>query len=104
MSLEVIKRQAKYLAQENRLAEPDIVEVYWFPNDIEVRLVELSSSIPASGDGRVHPFYFRSDPHEHLPAPSGIALIRPEEFRRLETPKDWGGWDKAIRVEPEEEK
>ena len=103
MSLEAVKRQARLLADDNRKAEPDIQRVYWFPNDREVRLVELMPSIPASGDGLVHPFYFRSSPGDELPVPSGIAIIRPEEFRQLQPPPGWGAWDDAELLEPDEE-
>lgn len=102
MPREIVERQARMLAKDNREAEPDISDIYWFPHDDEVRLVELTPAIPASGDGRVHPFYFRSSPSDNLPAPSGIALIRPEEYRSLQTPKDWGDWDAAVRIIPEE--
>ena len=78
MPLEIVEQQARMLAKDNREAEPDILEVYWFPHDEEVRLVELTPSIPTSGDGRVRPFYFRSNPADDLPAPSGIALIGPK--------------------------
>lgn len=90
-----IEKQARYLARENREAEPEIRNVYWFPDDREVRLVELHPDVPASDDGKVNPFYFRDSPGDNLPAPSGIALIRPEEFGRLELPSSWGDWKDA---------
>jgi hypothetical protein len=99
MSIELVERQAKYLADENRKAEPDIETVYWFPDEEEVRLIELTPIIPISGDGWVHPFYFQPSPPDDLPAPSGIAMIRPEEFGRLKLPEDWGGWERAILLE-----
>ena len=102
MPLEVIEQQARMLAKDNREAEPDIQRVYWFPHEDEVRLVELMPSIPASDDGQVHPFYFRSSPVDNLPAPSGIAIIRPEEFQQLQPPPTWGRWDDAILLEPED--
>src|SRR5579875_3567361 len=104
MSLEVVEQQARMLARDNRQAEPEILDVYWFPDEQEVRLVELTPVIPASGDGRVHPFYFNPNPSDNLPVPSGIALIRPEEFRILKTPSDWGDWDHAVRITPEEQR
>jgi hypothetical protein len=100
MSLDVVKRQAEELAADNRTAEPEIEDIFWFPDENEVRLVEVMPSIPPSHDGRIHPFYFRADPSENLPAPSGIALIRPEECRRLELPKKWGTWDSAVSLNP----
>lgn len=99
MSREIIKRQAELLAGENRKAEPSITRIYWFPDDHEVRLVELISTVPRADDGRVHPFYFRANAEEDLPAPTGIALIRPEEFRQLSLPEKWGGWEAAVSLE-----
>ena len=93
-----IERQARALAVENRKAEPAISSVYWFPNDDEVRLVELSREIPASNDGELHPFYFRASKVDNLPAPSAIAIIRPEEFERLGLPEDWGQWSDAVEL------
>ena len=99
MLLEEIRRQAELLARENRQAEPAISRILWFPDDHEVRLVELDATVPPSGDGKVHPYFFRSSPQDGLPAPSGVALIRPDEFRRIELPADWGNWDNAQDIE-----
>ena len=99
MSREIVERQAKLLATDNRKADPGIVKVYWFPDDEEVRLVELLASIPRSGEGSVRPFHFRPHAAESLPAPSATALIRPDEFGKLELPSDWGTWDDAILLE-----
>ena len=98
-----VKRQAKLLAAENRRAEPDIRMIYWFPHEKEVRLLELTPTIPASGDGRVHPFHFQPKPDLDLHAPSGIALIRPDEFGKLDLPTDWGDWGSAVPLNGEDE-
>jgi hypothetical protein len=95
MPIEEIERQARFLATENMDSDPDIQAVYWFPNKDEVRLVEITSSIPSSTDNRVHPFYFRPDPASDLTAPSGIALIQPQEFKSSALPDRWGDWDQA---------
>ena len=97
-----VERQARLLAIENKKAEPEITKVYWFPDEGEVRLVELLQSVPESGDGKVHPYHFRPDPADQLPAPSGIALIRPDEFGKLQLPEKWGGWDQAVPIEDTE--
>jgi hypothetical protein len=102
MPNEVIERQAKMLAADNRRAEPGIVRVYWFPDEVEVRLVELLPTVPPSGD-RVVPFHFRPRSTDDLPAPSGIALIRPEEFGMLPLPSGWGRWEDAIEIESDGE-
>ena len=101
MLINDIERQAKYLARENRKAEPSIIKVLWFPNEREVRLIELHQTVPSSGDGLVHPVFFRPSPADDLPAPSGVALISPAEFRQARLPEDWGTWDDARELETE---
>jgi hypothetical protein len=91
MPLQEIEKQAKLLARDNREAEPQISKIFWFPSDDEVRLVEVLTAIPG-GDGVVHPFFFRASPDDDLPAPSGIALIRPDEVRQAKLPSGWGDW------------
>jgi hypothetical protein len=93
-----IKQQARFLAEENRKAEPDIGKVYWFPHDQEVRLVELSKIMPASQENELHPFYFNASPEDGLPAPSGVTIIRPEEFGKLKLPPDWCDWSEAVEL------
>lgn len=97
MSHEVVERQARLLATKNREAEPEITEIYWFPDDAEVRLVEVLANMPPSGE-EIAPFYFRADPSKDLPVPSGIALVRPDEIRAKPLPKAWGAWDRAKRI------
>lgn len=96
-----IEIQAKLLAADNRDAEPDIQRIYWFPDATEVRLIALTPTIPQSSDGIVHPFYFRPSVEDNLPAPSAIALIRPEEFGVLRLPPRWGDWKSAVEMELE---
>jgi hypothetical protein len=98
MAKDDVEKQAKYLAAENKKNDPDIGKVYWFPDETEVRLVEVHSNVPVSPDGEIEPFYFRSDPIHDLPVPSGIALIRPEEVRRVRLPAKWGNWDLAKEI------
>ncbi|HVX86691.1 MAG TPA: hypothetical protein VH253_18050 [Phycisphaerae bacterium] len=101
VGLAEIERQARLLAKENRQAEPAITKVYWFPDEHEVRLVEVDTTMPPSGDGLVHPFFFRPSPQDDLPSPSGVALISPEEDRRAELPEGWGSWEDARELESE---
>ena|ERR1035437_4948940 len=93
-----IRNQAEYLALENRAAEPGIEKIYWLPNPKEVRLIELLTSVAGAPDHSLHPFYFRAAPADNLPFPSGVALIRPEEFRKLQLPEGWGSWDDAVEI------
>ncbi|MFP4054124.1 MAG: hypothetical protein ACLFV7_09700 [Phycisphaerae bacterium] len=94
-----IRRQALELARANREAEPGITEVYWFPHEEEVRLVEVVSDAPKSPDGKVRPFHFRASPEEGLPASSDVALISPEECGKAQLPEGWGGWNDAEKLE-----
>ena len=99
MPREQVEQQARALASENRKAEPTIQRVYWFPNEEEVWLVGVTPTVPQSEDGAVHPFYFRPDPSHNLPVPSGIALIRPDEFGKLRLPTKWGDWRRAVELD-----
>jgi len=94
-----VERQAKYLAADNRQVEPDITKVYWFPDDNEVRLLEITEIVPLTSDGEVHPFYFRASPIDDLPLPTAVAMIRAEEFGKLKLPDQWGAWDDGIPLE-----
>ena len=99
MSREIVEQQARYLAADNYKVEPDIEKVYWFPDDEEVRLVELTPQIPISIEGEVRPFYFGPSPEDGLPSPSAMAMIQPREFGVLRLPAGWGGWDSAVLIE-----
>ena|SRR5687768_17180764 len=93
-----IERQARLLADDNRRAEPDITRVYWFPDDAEVRLLELTPQVPQTSNGELRPFYFRPSPPDDLPAPSAIVMIRPDEFGKLALPRGWGEWADAVEL------
>jgi hypothetical protein len=96
--MESIEQQAKYLASENRKAEPGITKIYWFPDDHEVRLVSLLDEMPTSQDGILRPFYFRASPEHGLTAPSSVTLIRSDEFGTLRLPASWGSWNDAVEI------
>lgn len=102
MALEDVKRQAVYLARENRASDPSIRRVFWFPDENEVRLVEVYEDLPEQVGERISPFYFRPSPADDLPYPSGVALIGPGEVRRAELPVEWGQWDAAEELGEEE--
>ena len=101
MSLAEIERMARQLARDNRQAEPGITKIYWFPDDEEVRLVEVLPSITPSGE-TMQPFYFRPSPADGYPAPSGVALITPDEDHRVALPPDWGTWRDARELDASE--
>jgi len=101
-NMQKIKEQAILLAQANKKAEPGIKKVYWFPDDREVRLIEVEDEIPPSIGDVIEPFYFDPSLQDDLPAPSGVALIRSDEIRRLQLPQGWGDWDHAEELVIEE--
>ena len=94
----VIHQQALSLAKDNRQGQPDITQIFWFPDEQEVRLVELTEQIPITTEGEVLPFYFRASPQYDLPAPSAIAMIRPQELGKLRLPEGWGEWSDGIEI------
>ncbi len=95
MDLNEIEKQAKRLAMENKKGEPEIKKIYWFPDVDEVRLLEIEDDFVTSASGAVEPFYFNASPKDDLPAPSGIAIIRTDEYKKLALPQDWGSWEDA---------
>lgn len=94
---ETIRKVAAELAQEHVEAEPSISDVYLFPADDEIRLIEVDEQTVPSDC--VAPFYFPPAPEDGIPVPSGIALIRPEEVGKLELPEGWGSWDDAEKID-----
>jgi hypothetical protein len=61
-------------------------------------MVEVLPTVPANDDGRIHPFFFRPSPIDKLPAPSGVALVRPDEVRKVQLPAGWGDWNDAKEI------
>lgn len=92
-----IFEEAQRLALEAKQSDPSITKVYWFPHEEEVHLIEVDENTVESGSGRVEPFYF--DPTESDPVPSGVAVIRPDEYRKLILPDEWGNWDDGQELE-----
>ena len=94
----VVEQEARLPVVSHRQAEPDITKVFWFPDDQEVRLLELTEQVPIALDGEVHPFYFRPSPKDDLPLASAIAMIRAEVFGKLKLPGEWGSWSDAVEL------
>jgi len=93
-----MREQAKLLAMDSKSSDPHVVKVYWFPHDKEVHIIEINENTTPSGTS-VTPFYFGPVPEEGLTTPSGIAIIKPEEYRKLDLPSDWGTWDDGEELE-----
>ena len=98
MSLEEIKKQAEIIAQENAKENPNIKDVYWFPDENEIHIVEVEQGTTAALSGVVEPFYFDPSPKDGLTAASGIAIIRPDEYGALQLPEGWADWSHATKI------
>jgi hypothetical protein len=70
---------ARFLASEHRKSDPNISQVFWLENDVEVRLIEVTTSVPK--EGTVMPFRFTADPPD-VPLPSLVILIHPDDWNR----------------------
>jgi len=99
---EKLKNYAQKLAEANAENEPAITEIYLFPSDTEIRLIELDPTAPSSEE-IISPYYFPPDPRAGIPLPSGIALIPPDQKGKLRPPADWGPWAAAILIYKREE-
>ena len=95
---EKMREQAELMAKDSKSSDPDVIKIYWFPHDKEVHIIEISDNTAPSGTA-VSPFYFGPVPEEGLTEPSGIAIIKPEEYGKLELPPDWGTWDDGVELE-----
>lgn len=83
------------LAGEHVSDDPNIVEIYWAPHAAEIRLVEISSSVPEKGE--VLPFRFTAD-HPDVPYESVVVLLSPADWQRRKE-LDWpDGFEDLERV------
>lgn len=93
--LKRIRQQAIDLASKHRQVAPAIQQVFWFPSDKEVRLIEVEESAFPEPDKRITPFYFPPVPDEGISEYTALAIIRPDECKRLLPPSRWGSWADA---------
>ena len=91
--------QAKKLAREIKQTHSSVERIIWFPDSSELRIIEIDPITIKSPTGEIEPFYF--DSTASLPVPSGIAIIRPEEYFELNLPEDWGKWEDGKELEVE---
>lgn len=94
--VQTVETYARILAESNLESEPGITRILWFPHAEQVRLIEVLDDIPASDDGKLHPYYFSSD--ADFPYASALALIKPDEENRLEMPPGWESWDRGTVI------
>lgn len=89
MHMKPHERTAKLLASEHRKNDQNISHVFWLEHPREVRLIEVTSSVPR--DETVMPFRFTEDPPE-VPVPSLVVLIHPDDWAR----KEFLNWPQEI--------
>ena len=86
---------ARDLAAAHRKADPQTSVVKLFPSDAgdEIRLLEVTSAVPATGE--ILPFRFAAQPSLHVDYPSVVILLTPEEWRDVRAGKLMlpPGWD-----------
>ena len=91
-----IRETAEYLVKESLEAEPNLIKVYLFPSDKEIRLIEVDATAqPLRDDHEIEPFYFGRNSASGIDYPSAIALIRPEDVEQGQLPQGWGDWNNA---------
>ena len=74
-----VKALAEFLATEHRKSDANIERIFWLDHPTEVRLIEVTSSVPK--DGTVFPFRFAPDPPE-VALPTVVVLIHPDDWKR----------------------
>ncbi len=94
---EKVKNEAIKLAKENKKAEPNILKIFWFPHEEEIRLIEVEDDIPDSIENEIEVFYFGQS--QNVPINSAIGLIRSNEIGKLKLPENWGNWAVAEELE-----
>jgi hypothetical protein len=95
-----IEEEARSLAASNAEADPDVQEIWWFPDKEEIRFIEIDTTLPQT-DG-IAAFAFPSSPIDGLHFPFAVGLIRPED-KKLPLPEGWGNWDDAVLLYSREE-
>jgi hypothetical protein len=78
---------ARLLAREHASDDPNTMGVYWAPHASQVRLVEVSFSVPDITDGEVSAFWFTPDPPD-VPYESSLVLLSPADWERRKE-LDW---------------
>jgi hypothetical protein len=76
---------ARSLAKAHRAADTGTTIIKYFPGGPKVRLVEVSSQAPTTGE--VLPFEFAADPASGVDYPSIVILLSPDEWARVEAGK-----------------
>jgi hypothetical protein len=94
MTRDDLQTIAKRLAKAHRAEDPDTTSVLLSPSDVEIRLVEVSTSVETSDPPSILPFRFTPQPSQGVPCESVVILLSPDEWEmvkqdRLHLPTDW---------------
>lgn len=92
------KQQAENLAKLNRAGNDDILQIFWFPDESEIRFVETTKSLNHPSIDYVAAFHFPPSPQDGIKLWSATALINHDEIGQLRLPDGWCGWDDAILI------
>ncbi len=79
-----LREVALELADAHRAADPEttIVKLFSSPQDDEIRLLEVSSAVPATGEAL--PFRFAPSPTNGINYPSVVVLLNTSEWTAVE--------------------
>ena len=98
------QQAVEVLAQWHAAGEDAPQAIYHFddPDRQEIRLIEVSETVPASGQVQVLPI----GSSKEFPFSSAVALVTPDEWEQLEAgelslPEKWD-WEKRRQVYPHE--
>jgi hypothetical protein len=94
------KEAAEEIARENAEDNTEISEIWLFPDDREVRLIEIDeTAMPYPPDAnRISAYSFPPYPGTRSPFRFAVAVIRSEDKKRLDPPRGWGTWDDAEKI------
>lgn len=102
MGLQEIAECVLRLVRETWETNQDVQDVYWFPDETEIRLIEITPNQVIGLCGEVEPFYF--DATKEVPYPFGLAVINTNDVGKLRLPPRWGEWNDAIVLQRESRK
>lgn len=99
-TLEEFRELAAYWANfYGNLPDENVTAVYFSPDAAmgEIRLIEVQADTFDTAGDRVFSIWFDADPIEGLPIPLAIAIVSPNDLKRLlQKPPDLNlprGWD-----------
>jgi hypothetical protein len=86
---------AAALAAAHRAQDAGTSRIMYFPEPGVVRLLEVSTSAPTTGE--ILPFSFEADRAHNVPFPSIVVLVSPDEWAQIQagTLTLPAGWDLA---------